>query len=466
MPSFILRSKNALHSVASKSPLTSGFHELDVAPRRFLLFIVFNVVSWQCIIGPANVLFARKIGMPPSWVGFLLAFAPISMLLVVATGLLVMHWGAKRVMFIGWLFRNACSCLIFALPWAMSKWGPPGGWWIVMASTLGFCLMRALGVGGWFPWLHEVVPERQRGAYFSGEASVTQLLNIVIAFAQAVILSGDPGVPRFLVVYGIGIAAGFISLLWMNRIPGGGASKEEASLANDIASYRRAFADRRFMSFIIAATLCFSMLSWLGSSYVMFMRDALGASSRFIMIVTAVASLCIMFTVRHWARFAERNGSGIAISLAQTGHAFCSLLCLFLIPGTIWSRWAIVPLIIMASVFGSAFWMTVHRAMMGYVKTEDRVGYTNLWTVATAIAFSIVPVLAGMAIDHLHEWGFRLCFLMAGGGGVCAALLMRRVIGDAGPARPPAGIRHWIALGPQIITKIVRITIGLDESNR
>ena len=456
----------ALRSLASKLPLTSGLHELDAAPRQFLFFIVFNVVSWQCIIGTAMVLFARKIEMPPSWVGFLLAFAPTSMILVVGTGLLVMHWGAKRVMFVGWLLRNMCVCLIFAMPWAMTSWGPRAGWYVVVASTLGFCLMRAVGVGGWFPWLHEVVPERQRGAYFSAEASVTQLLNIFVAFLQAFILRGDPGINRYLLVYGIGIAAGFASLMWMLRVPGGNAIEEHASIETDVASYRRAFADRPFISFVLVASLCFSMLSWLGSSYVMFMRDELGISSRTIMVITAVASVCIMFTVRQWARFAERRGSGLAIALAQTGHATCALTCLILVPGTSWARWGIVPIIIMSSVFGSAFWMTVHRAMLGYVKTADRVGYTNLWTVATAVAFGITPILAGTVIDHLGLWGFRLCFLMAGLGGFCTATLIRRVADEDNPARMPSGVWQWIMFPPRIIGQLVRVTAGLDESRR
>jgi MFS family permease len=463
MSSDISRGKGALQSLAAKFPLTSGLKDLSAAPRCFLLFIVFNVVSWQCIIGPANVLFARKIGMPPSWVGFLLAFAPLSSTLVVGTGLLVMHWGAKRVMFFGWLLRNLLSCMIFLLPLAVMKWGPPGGWWMVMASTLGFCLMRAVGVGGWFPWLHEVVPEEQRGVYFGQEASVTQFLNIAIQTAQALILLGDPGVGRFLAVYAIGIISGFASLLLMKRIPGGAPSRGEVSLKMDIDSYRRAFADRRYMFFIITASLCFGMTSWLGGSYVMFMRDALGLTSLTIMGITAISSVCVMLSVRNWARFAERCGSGRAISMAQVGHACGSLCCLLLVPGTVWAQWAIAPIIIMTTLFGAAYWMSVHRAMMRFVKTEDRVGYTNLWTVFTAIALGVVPVLAGMAIDHFGEWGFRFCFSMAGFGGLCSAFLMRRAAGDGSPINLPANPLQWVMVGPRILKRIARVTLGFDK---
>jgi MFS family permease len=450
----------------SKLPITSALYELDPAPRQFLLFIVFNVVSWQCLIGTVAVLFARKIEMPPSWVGSLIAFTSISMILVVATGLLVMHWGSKRVMFIGWFLRNLFACVVFIMPWAMARWGARAAWYVLMASTLGFCLMRALGAGGWFPWLHEVVPENQRGAYFSAEASITQLLSIVLALVQALILHGDPGVNRYLVVYGIGIAAGFMSLLWMYRIPGGRAVQEHASLKTDFASYQRAWADKPFISFILVGALCYSMVSWLGSSYVMFMRDALLISSRNIMVITAFISVSVMLTIRYWARFAERQGSARAIALAQTGHAACGLACLTLVPGTSWALYGIVPIIVLASVCGSAFWMTMNRAMLGYVKKADRVSYTNLWQVVTAVTLGVIPVLVGLVIDHWGLWGFRCCFLMAGLGGLGTAALIRRTAHEGGTVHVPHGFREWVVFPCKVMGQIARVTMGLDESNR
>ncbi|MCX5759730.1 MAG: hypothetical protein NTU83_14745, partial [Candidatus Hydrogenedentes bacterium] len=299
-------------------PILSGLQELDPAPRRFLLFIVFNVVSWQCIIGPALVLFARKIDMPPSWVGFLISFTPLSMLLVVATGLLVTRYGAKRVMFVAWTLRNMIACLVFAMPWAMARWGAASGGYVLMAATFGFCLMRAVGAGGWFPWLHEVVPEPQRGAYFSSEAAISQLLSVGIALFQAWVLRGDPGPERFIAIYAVGIAAGFISTIWMYRIPGGRGSPTPVTIRSDVAAYRRTLSDRPFILFVIVASLCFSATSWLGSASVLYLRDALGISSRFIMIVMAASSVCIMLTIRPWARFAEPNGSAQAMYLSLT----------------------------------------------------------------------------------------------------------------------------------------------------
>ncbi len=447
-------------------PILSGLQELDPAPRRFLLFIVFNVVSWQCIIGPALVLFARKIEMPPSWVGFLISFTPLSMLLVVATGLLVTRYGAKRVMFVAWTLRNLIACLVFTMPWAMARWGAASGGYVLMAATFGFCLMRAVGVGGWFPWLHEVVPEPQRGIYFSSEAAIAQLLNVVIALFQAWVLRGDPGPERFIAIYAVGIAAGFISTIWMYRIPGGRGSTTPVTIRSDMAAYRRTLSDRPFMLFIVVASLCFSATSWLGSASVLYLRDALGISSRFIMIVMAASSVCIMLTIRHWARFAERNGSAQAMCLSLTGHAIASAAFLLLWPGAAWNAWLMAPIMIVASVFGSAFWMTTHRAMLSQVKASDRVGYANAWTMGTSLLLGLTPIAAGLIIDHGGIWGFRTCFLIASVGSLVCAQACLHVAKDT--ALPVATRRNVpIFLRPAyILGRTVRITLGRDESNR
>ena len=447
-------------------PILSGLQELEPAPRRFLFFIVFNVVSWQCLIGPVLVLFARKIDMPPSWVGFLISFTPISTLLVVVTGLMVTRFGAKRLMFSAWMLRNILMCTVFLMPWAMRQWGPKAGWYVLLLSTLAFCLMRAIGAGGWFPWLHEVVPESQRGTYFSTEAGISQLLNIAVFVFQAAVLQGAPGIHRFLLVYAVGVLAGFASLAWMRRIPGGQGMPGPVSLRADVARYRAAWNDRGFVLFMIAASCCFCAMSWLGASSVLYMRDILSVSSRTIMLFTAVGGAGIMLTVRHWARFAEHAGSGRAMALTLTGHCLAAFACLALIPGAPWTRLALGPIVVAASMCGSAFWMTAHRAMLNYVKAHNRVGYTNLWTIGTSIALGLTPIAVGLIIDHFGFAGFRLCFLVSCLAGLFCAVAIRIVVPDGRPLTLPNHPILWLGLPFRVLGQIVKVTAGLHESNR
>jgi len=312
-------------------PIYTSLRELDHAPRRFLLFIVFNVISWQCIVGQVLVLFARRIEMPESLVGFLLGFMPLSMVLVIATGRLVTRCGPKPVMLFAWGLRNIIACGVFLMPWAITRWGNPAGWYVLLAATLGFCLMRSIGAGGWLPWLHEVVPIRQRGAYFSSEAGVNNILNVALLGSIAAILVGNPGIGRYLSVYAIGILSGLFSLAWMFRIPGGHAIPLTADPDKE-DSLRRALSDRAFTRFVITASLCFSSFAWFNSAATLYMRDVLGLEWQ-VMALQALVSLGVLLTIRAWGRYADHSGSGPAMAITLGGHAAAAIAFLFLFPG-------------------------------------------------------------------------------------------------------------------------------------
>ena len=107
--------------------------------------------------------------MPESLVGLLLSFLPFTSLLLLFTLPLIVRLGPKRVMLWAWFLRNVIACLIFLLPLALAGGNKKMAWAVLTISILGFCIMRAIGAGGWLPWLHEIVPVSLRSTYFSTE---------------------------------------------------------------------------------------------------------------------------------------------------------------------------------------------------------------------------------------------------------------------------------------------------------
>lgn len=396
------------------------------------MFIVFNVISWQCIAGPALVLFARHIDMPASWVGFLVSFMPMSMLLIVCTTGAITRLGSKRVMMASWLARNIVSCSVFAMPLAVSYYGPRAAWYTLMGATLGFCVLRAVGAGGWLPWLHEVVPQHQRGTYFSMEAAVSQSLNILVMLGQGLALQGNPGTGRYLGIYGAGVAVGLASLLWMSRIPGGKGQSGPARELGAIATYRKAIGDTPYARFVVLASLSFGVLSLFTTAALLYMRDALLMPSNGIMYLTAAGSAAVLLTVRFWGRTSDRRGSSPVCAATMAGHsAFCALALLALPQFGAFSRGLIMAVVVANAIFCAAFGIAANRAMLNRVNVAYRVGYANFWTVSTAIAMAIAPIVAGFLIDHGGAWGYRACFLLAMALGLLCAWRLPAVIGDA-----------------------------------
>jgi hypothetical protein len=456
------RRQRSIHSV--QIPILSSLRELSPPPRKFLYFTGFNVVSWQCVIGPAMILLARRIDMPASWVGWLIAFLPFTQLLVIFTAPLVERVGAKRLMSSTWLARNLVACLIFILPWAVAHGGMRAGWYVMVVYTLGFSVLRAIGVSGWFPWLHEVVPESERGSYFSTESGLTQLVNVGVVLAQGFLLSGNPPIGRFLLIYGAGIVAGIGSLYWMLRVPGGEGAHEETSWEDSWNSYRVALSDGKYVRFVITASLCFSCTSWLGSAVVMYYRDMLKLSESMILVLMSASSLAVLLTIRYWGQFADCRGSGRAMVKTLSAHSLLALAFLAVTPGKPWTLPLLWVVAVLATVFGAALAVAMNRAMLNMVEEVHRVTYTNLWILGTSVTLGVTPILAGMFIDWWGMWGFRLCFIIAGVSGLLCAIASDRVVRDH-----PAGDRvlpNDPVMPLRMFTRTVSITVGMDESNR
>lgn len=406
----------------------SAIRELPLPSRLFLLFTAINVVSWQCIAGQALVLFARAMDMPARLVGLLLSFMPISMLLVVFAVPFVEWFGPRHLLISTWLLRNLMAAGVFLMPWAIDRFGPAAGWYVLLFSTLAFSLIRAVGVGGWFPWLHEIIPKAKLGVYFSIETAMVQIINIILAFGMAQILARGHGLGRFFLIYAIGIGAGLLSILFIRRIPGGAGLPPEAVGDYDPRpTLNRVWQDCDFRNFVVAGVLGAASLMWLGSTLVMYLRDVLGQSDSRIMLLLALGGIGVAVSVRFWGQTADRLGSGPPMIVLLAGHLVLALAWLGLLPGWQTTPFFVVPIFILTTVVSAAFSAVASRGMLCRVRDESRVGYTALWILTVSIANGLPPIVTGWLIDALALNGFRLCFLIAGTSGLVAIGLLFRL---------------------------------------
>jgi len=404
-----------------------GLRELPSAPRRFLYFSTINVISWQCLVGQPLVLFGRALDMPPAWVGVLIGLMPLSMLLVIFTGPLVEWLGPRRLLTWGWLLRNLFAATVIAIPWAMKLWGNPGAWLVLLFATLGFCVFRALSVGGWFPWLHEVLPAHQRGRYLAAETALAQIVTILVVVGCGVILGQRGELGGFFLIYAVGIVSGLASIALMHRIPGGevpASARPGESPGSALAPILR---DRSYMRFVTRTFFCLAVLAGQSSVAVMYLRDVLAYSDRHIMNLAAAGSLAVALLIGYWVSQATRKSGGKpAMTWILLTHAFFALAWLALVPGRAWTAGLALAAVIGSTFCNAAYTTMATRDMLQMVREPGRVGYTNIWIIATSLATGLVPILAGLLIDGLGLNGFRLCFLASGLGGLLAAASLCR----------------------------------------
>ena len=120
----------------------------------------------------------------------------------------------------------------------------------------------------------------------------------------------------------------------------------------------------------------------------------------------------------------------------------------------------------MAAMFIAAFNVSANRANLAFIKTTGLLGYTNAWIIFTSIALGITPIVAGNVIGARGLDGFRLCFTLAGIGGLACAVLCRLTVPDGAPVALTVTQLLNPALPVRTLARIAYITMGLHESNR
>ncbi len=440
----------------------SHWRELDPGAKRFLYFIGFNVLTWQCVCGPTIlVLYAVEIGMPELWIGWLLSFMPFCILSVAFTVPLVERMGPKRLIMRGWIWRSTVALLLFLTPGMTTWWGVVAGWWTVSIAVFLFCLIRAIAVAGWYPWLHELVPKHQRGSYFGFEMIFMQSMTVALTLFLGGILALGDGVNRFYWIFGIGVLSGFASIAFLLTIPGGESYRPVTPL-RPMASYRAVLADGRFIWFCLrsaSGVICTWILYTAGTMY---LRMGLGYDADLVMWITAFGALGVAVSIHGWGRYADRHGSGPSMFLALLGHGVVALLWLSLGAGGPWIAWAVWPLWALAQMFLTAFHVAKNRAMLTLVRADNRVGYTNVFMILDALAMGLTPVITGWIIQSWGQTGYTISFLLAGGLSLICSI-PNAFVQEEGLAQAPYGALMARAVAPaRTLARVFWVAIGLD----
>lgn len=410
-----------------------SFMRLTPAPRAFLFFSIVNLASWQCIVGQVLILFARSLGMPADLVGLLISFIPISMLLVVLSIPAVEFFGPRKLLITTWLLRTILVSAVFFIPAVMAHYGERAAWLTLLCSVLLFSLVRAFGVGAWYPWLHEIIPRDNIADYFNTETILIQGASIVLAILISQVLAHVNGISSFFMVYGAGVVIGFISVVMLVFMPGGRKGQPLAAGEGRYDSFYTAFADKPYRHFIILVSVALSSLMWVGSSAIMYLRDIMHFADGKIMFMTAIGALAVALFIRSWSNLAESQGGNLVMAKMLILHGLSTLCWLVLLPGNRFATVLAVLALVGSMVCSISLSTVAARSMLGQVKNEGRIGYTSLWIIGVSLANGIPPILAGQLIDYFGILGFRLCFTISIFLGVSVAYLLKNL--------PEKGIR-------------------------
>ncbi|MGF1485394.1 MAG: MFS transporter [Opitutales bacterium] len=145
------------------------------------LFGAFNGMTWLIALGAPMVLLAEALGATPAQVNLCYNFVFLLLPVQVLATALTPYLGFKKQMQAAWGARVLCLLVPLGIA-VVGPATPAPAWmlWALIASVFMFSLLRSLGSPVVLPWLQAILPEGQRGRYFTTDQSVTALVGVGI----------------------------------------------------------------------------------------------------------------------------------------------------------------------------------------------------------------------------------------------------------------------------------------------
>lgn len=451
-------------------PILGSLHDrlqleaLDAGPRRFLAFILLNVLSWQCLIGPVLVLHARALGVDRGSVGVLYSLLFFAGVLGVLTKGLAERYGSKRLLMAGWTARNLLVLPVVLTPLVMLKWGAGPAAVLLFVTSGLFSMTRALAGIAWLSWLHEIVPPAQLGRFFAAETVVTRLLAVAFGVFAFFVLGRNPPLWRFAAVAGLGVSFGLLSIRVLRRVPGGGPAAGGGEVA--WSGFREVLRDRMFMGFLGCVAWFSFVYVGQGLLVVLLLRDELSLGPGLILLLTTCGNVLAVSTSTRWRRIADRHGSAKVMATAGLLVVLC-LIVIGCLPG------GRAPLVLVAAVCAllpvaeSGNYVAASRGYMLRMRPEMRHATNAVWGAGTALPGGISAVMMGFWLRSgltghyvIAAWGYALIMLI--GVWLCLRLPVPDLDRDGGasalhdPRRPIGSLlrmlQYVLRPGPSAVT--------------
>ncbi|HTO21603.1 MAG TPA: MFS transporter, partial [Spirochaetia bacterium] len=215
--------------------------------------------AWTSLTGGAFLVgFALKIFHADSRViGALAALPLLANVVQVAGSLLIERTGRKKPVSIAGVMAGRLAWVaVILLPFLAAPGTALASWPLIAAMGVS-SLFAAVGSVGWTAWMGDLVPARQRGAFFGRRnmiASVAGTAALLLGgrALDAAARAGIPDRSAFAGLFSAGLLCGMVSVWFLFRLPETGAPPAPRGKPADLSLIFRPLRDANFRTLILS----------------------------------------------------------------------------------------------------------------------------------------------------------------------------------------------------------------------
>jgi HEAT repeat protein/Na+/melibiose symporter-like transporter len=258
--------------------------------------------------GSVFVLFLNELGLDKGQIGGLLSLFPYTGLIALFIAPWVARFGYKRTYLIFFGTRKVVTAFLLLTPWVLATYGQQVMFLYVSMIVLLFALCRSTAETGIYPWMQEYIPNSVRGKYSAANnvyASVIGFLSVLIA---GFVIERSIGLNGFMLLIGVGVLFGLISVWAASHIPGGAPVKAGTAGA---AWHQliKAVRDKDFLFYIFGVSLYTLGTNPVNGFLPLFFEEEAGISSGNVILIQTGTLLGGLLSTYLWGWAADRYGS-------------------------------------------------------------------------------------------------------------------------------------------------------------
>ncbi|MCB0114545.1 MAG: MFS transporter [Caldilineaceae bacterium] len=369
-----------------------------------------NTVFVQFVyFGSVFVLFLNELALTKTQIGFVLALIPFAACLAPFIAPWTARVGYKRIFVLFFGARKATTLLLLLTPWVLGVSTAQGVFWFVTAVVALFAVTRAIEETAYFPWVQEFVPNAVRGKY----AATSNILSGVAGFAAVgvagLVLDQIIGLNGFMLLFGVSIVFGVVSVWASAFIPGGAPNPTAARGQRDL---RAALADTDFRRYLLGLALITLGTVPLASFLPLFMQEEVGLSAGNVVLLQMGTLLGTLTTSYLWGWAADRYGSKPIMLSGLTALVLLPMLWWLLPKG---SPISLPVALAIAFVQGSAnlgWGIGAGRLLfVSIVPADKKSDYMALYFAWTGIVTGVSQFVGGRALDFSQGISGQFLFL-------------------------------------------------------
>lgn len=409
-------------------------------------FALFNALSFQMVLAGPMVLYAKSLNASSTILGLVAGLMPILTIAQIPAAQFIPRLGYKNFVLAGWSTRVGFIFLMALVPLATGFLNSGSRLALLIALLFAFNLSRGLSSCAWLPWITQLVPAPIRARYLGIDQICTNAASIG-AFILAALLLGERAAPwQFSIVFLFSGVAGFVSLLFLRRIPDCPVPPGDDTGKGPIPWLSMAAHPpfRRLLEMNAAWSFAYGGLATFIVSY---LRSAGGFGERGALLVMSLSFLGGIASYWVAASRMDRLGSKPVLGFTMVAGALATLGWA-LVAGGLLPR-SVGPAAALAFLVGlcnALFSVANNRLAMAIVPEMGRNHFFALFAVVWQLTLGISPILWGLLIDaaggFLLTFGgfelnrYSLFFILATAAFLLAFLLTRRL------QEPKAGAAH------------------------